>query len=54
MMLADAQGEEQTKRDAAEFLAMQVHEMYEEKRALLTERDMMMLQNSDLQRLNVA
>jgi len=54
MMLADSQGEEQTKRDAAEFLAQQVHEMYEEKRALLTERDMMMLQNSDLQRLNIA
>lgn len=42
------------KKEAAEFLAQQSCQIYEDRRSLLAERDTMVLMNADLQRLNIA
>lgn len=46
----DAQGKQQ----AAQFLSQQIYALYEERRHILAERDHLKVQNTDLQRLNVA
>lgn len=42
------------KKQAAEFLSQQIFQLYQERQALLSERDQLQVQNTDLQRLNVA
>ena len=43
----------QNKKQAAQFLAQQTHQIYEDRRGLLIERDSLIKQNANLQRLNI-
>ena len=45
---------EYEKKQAADYLAQQIYQLYQERSSLLSERDQLQVQNTDLQRLNVA
>ena len=52
--LAYSETGDEEKKQAAEFLSSQVYSLYEERRQLLAEKDSLLVENNELQRLNVA